>query len=109
MPRGPLQRHPGLTDHWQRPSETLQLSTVSDTRQLLDTIEGKYLAREKIKIVLNRVSRQNRLHVPDVERTLGHPVAAQIPNDGRTVPASINKGVPFILSHPGSPVGQCVR
>ena len=85
------------------------LTTVKDTRLLLDAIEGRYVPREKIRLVLNRVSRQNKLSVPDIERALGHPIAAQVPNDGRTVPHSINQGVPFVLSHPHSAVAQSLR
>ena len=85
------------------------LTTVKDTRLLLDAIEGRYVPREKIRIVLNRVSRQNKLCVPDIERALGHPLAAQVPNDGRIVPHSINQGVPFVLSHPHSAVAQSLR
>ena len=85
------------------------LTTVRDTRLLLEAIEGRYVPREKIQIVLNRVSRQNKLCVPDIERALGHPIAAQVPNDGRLVPHSINQGVPFVLSQPHSAVAQSLR
>ena len=47
--------------------------------------------------------------MPDIERALGHPIAAQIPNDGRIVPQSINQGVPFVLSQPHSAVAQSLR
>lgn len=85
------------------------LTTINDTRLLYDTLDGKYVAQEKIRVVLNRVSRQNRIVLADIEQALGHPIAAQIPNDGKIVPASVNQGVPFVLSKPDSAVGQSVR
>jgi pilus assembly protein CpaE len=85
------------------------LTTVNDTRQLLQTIQGKYVAREKISLVLNRVSKQNRLSVSDIESTLGYPVSAQIPNDGMVVPAAVNQGMPFIVSQPNTAVSQSIR
>jgi pilus assembly protein CpaE len=85
------------------------LTTLKNTRLLLEALEGRYVPRDKISVVLNRVSRRNRLSVLDVERALGRPVAAQIPNDGRIVPQSVNQGVPFVLSQPRSPVAQSVR
>lgn len=85
------------------------LTTVKDTRLLLEAIEGRYVPREKLWIVLNRVSRQNKLCVPDIEQALGHALAAQVPNDGRIVPHSINQGVPFMLSHPHSAISQSLR
>jgi pilus assembly protein CpaE len=84
------------------------LTTINDTRQLLTTIQGHYVAREKISVILNRVSRQNRLPLWDIEQTLGHSVAVQIPNDGVIVPASINQGIPFVLSAPNTQVAQSV-
>lgn len=85
------------------------ISTINDTRHLLNTIQGKYIAKEKIKLVLNRVSRQNRLQVSDIEQTLGYTVEAQIPNDGTLVPFAVNQGVPFVLSQPASAVSQSIR
>ena len=85
------------------------ITTVKDTRLLLEAIEGRYVPREKIRIVLNRVSRRNKLCVPDIEQALGHTTAAQVPNDGRLVPHSINQGVPFVLSHPHSAISQSLR
>ncbi|MGO8671591.1 MAG: CpaE family protein [Capsulimonadaceae bacterium] len=85
------------------------LTTINDTRQLLSTIQGKYVAREKISVVLNRVSRQNRLPLSEIEQTLGHPISAQIPNDGVVVPTSINQGVPFVVSQPNTAVAQSIR
>ncbi len=85
------------------------LTTVKDTRLLLEAIGGRYVPREKIWVVLNRVSRRNRLSVLEIERALGHPVTAQIPNDGRVVPQSVNQGTPFVLSQPRSAVAQSVR
>jgi pilus assembly protein CpaE len=76
---------------------------------LLNALQGKYIAKEKIKLVLNRVARQNRLQVADIEQTLGYPVEAQIPNDGILVPNSVNQGVPFVLTQPTSPISQSIR
>jgi pilus assembly protein CpaE len=84
------------------------LTTLADTRLWLDAMSGPSIAPDAIQIVLNRVSASNRLQIPDIERTLGRAVHCQIPNDGKLVPASVNAGVPFVLSHPGSKVAQSV-
>jgi pilus assembly protein CpaE len=84
------------------------VNTVSDAKKLFDVIEGKYVPKEKINLVLNRSSKYNRLLVEDVSRTLDHPIAAEIPNDSRLVHA-VNQGVPIVLSRPNSPVAQSIR
>lgn len=85
------------------------LTTASDTQKLLQTLRGGYVPPERLHVVLNRVSRENQLQVPDLEKALGQRVAGAIPNDGRLVPASINAGVPFVLTHPRSRITQAVR
>ncbi len=73
------------------------LTTLADTRLWLEAV-----ALDTVQIVLNRVSPSNKLQLPDVARTLGRTIDFTIPNDGRLVPASVNSGVPFVLSHPAS-------
>jgi pilus assembly protein CpaE len=85
------------------------LTTAGDTKKLLEAIRGSYVPPERIRVVLNRVSPENQLQVSEVEKALGQPVIAQVPNDGRIVPTSINQGVPFMLSHASSPVARAVR
>ncbi|HZP80555.1 MAG TPA: response regulator [Chthonomonadaceae bacterium] len=85
------------------------ITTIHDTKRLLETLEGKYTSREKIKVIVNRVARQNRMQLADIEEILGFPIEASIPNDGEVVPGSVNQGVPFVQSHPNSAIGQSVR
>ncbi len=73
------------------------LTTLADTRLWLEAVQT-----DTVQIVLNRVSPSNKLQMPDIARTLGRAIDFLIPNDGKLVPASVNSGVPFTLSHPGS-------
>ena len=84
------------------------LTTLADSRLWLDAMAGQHVAREAIQVLLNRVAPQNRLQIPDIERTLDCSAACLIPNDGKLVPHSVNTGVPFVLSHPTSRVAQSV-
>lgn len=85
------------------------LTTAGDTRKLLEAIKGKYVPPERIRVVLNRIARDNQLRVPDLEKAFGQAVVGLIPNDGRIVPSSVNQGVPFMMSHPSSPIGEAVQ
>ena len=84
------------------------LTTLADSRLWLNAVVGPHVAPEAIRVILNRVTARNRLQVPDIERTLGRTVGACIPNDGRLVPASVNAGLPVVLSHPHSRVSQAI-
>lgn len=73
------------------------LTTLADTRLWLEAVP-----LDTVQVVLNRISPSNKLQMPDIARTLGRTIDFCIPNDGRLVPASVNSGVPFVLSHPSS-------
>jgi len=85
------------------------LTTASDTKKLLDAVKGKHVPEERLHVLLNRVSKENQLQVKDIERAFGHPIGATIPNDGKLVPTSINRGVPFVITHPDAPIAQSVK
>lgn len=78
-------------------ADLFDLTTLANTRLWLEAVP-----LDTVHIVLNRVSASNKLQTADVTRTLGRAVESFIPNDGKIVPASVNSGVPFVLSHPGS-------
>lgn len=84
------------------------LTTLADTRHWLDALSGRDIAPDAVQIVLNRVCTANRLPLPDITRTLGRSAHCLVPNDGKLVPASVNAGVPFVLSHPKSKVAASV-
>ncbi len=84
------------------------LTTLADSRLWLEAMAGQHVAREAVQVILNRAAPRNRLQIPDIERALGCAAACLIPNDGKLVPASVNAGVPFVLSHPTSRVAQSV-
>jgi pilus assembly protein CpaE len=85
------------------------LTTASDTKKLLDAIKGKQVPEERLRVVLNRISKENELQAKDIERIFQHPIAALIPNDGKLVPTSINRGVPFVITHPESAISQSIK
>ena len=78
------------------------LPTLAASRRWLDALHGAHLRPENVRVVFNRVAPRSRLSVADGEQVLGLPAGAAIPNDGKLVPASVNAGIPFVLSHPGS-------
>lgn len=66
--------------------------------------------REKIQVVLNDVQPEAKsVSTSQAESILEATVAARVPNEGRLVPASINLGQPFVLTHPSAPVSQAIN
>jgi pilus assembly protein CpaE len=83
------------------------LTAVMDTRKLVDAIRGTYVADERIRIILNRVAKNNRLRLETVVDSLGKPFAL-LPNDD-VVPQSVNQGTPFVITHPNSAASQGLK
>ncbi len=73
------------------------LATLAATRLWLDAVP-----LNTVQVGLNRAAPSNKLQPADAARALGRPADWQIPNDGKIVPASVNSGIPFVLSHPSS-------
>ncbi len=83
------------------------LTAVMDTRKMREAIRGTYVPDERIKVILNRVNKNNRLRLETVIESLGQPFA-QIPNDEVAQQAG-NQGVPFITNAPNSAVSQSLK
>ena len=87
------------------------LTTAGDTKKLLDAIKGSYVPPERIRVVLNRVSRENQLRVPDLEKAFGQSVVGP---DSERRPDRADLGKPGHSVHdvaPGQPDrrGRCVN
>lgn len=57
-------------------------------------------------LVLNRDHPEGGIETKEVEASLKKNFSVSIPSDGKTVVSLINKGFPFVLASPGSPVAQ---
>jgi len=83
------------------------LNSVNDMRQFL-AVECRPAEHSRVKVVLNRVTRNNRIPLADIQGVLGHGIAAQIPNDAEIVQASIKERMPFVLSQPESAIAVTI-
>ncbi len=81
------------------------LTTAADTKKLYGALRDEHIAKENIKVVLNRVSKVNRLRTTDIEQMFDCGVLAHIPNDRRLVNA-VNQGVPLMMNDGDSPLGR---
>ena len=72
-------------------SDLLDLTQVMDTRKLAEAVRGTYVPDERIRLVLNRMGRHNRLRLETVVELLGPPFA-QVPYD-EVVPQAANTRV----------------
>jgi pilus assembly protein CpaE len=87
---------------------TLDIPALKNLKLTLETLDLLNYPRDRWRVVLNRADSKVGLQLAEVEKTLRVPIAVQIPSS-RSVPASVNRGVPIVLDEPNHPVSQAIR
>lgn len=88
---------------------TLDIPAVRSTQRALQIFDRLGYPRHKVKIVVNRWSKQIELDIKQVERFLGERVVGYIESDYNTAVNSINLGQPLVESDPASRISQEIR
>lgn len=83
---------------------TLDIPAIRSTQRALEIFDRLGYPRKKIRIVVNRWSKQIDLDLRQVEKFLGEPVIAFIPSDYQTAVTSINLGQPLVAAEPNSKI-----
>jgi pilus assembly protein CpaE len=87
---------------------TLEVTTINRLGQFFDVAERLGYPRTKIRLVCNRVESYYGIRPAQVEARLRTRFVAQIPEDNKLVVASVNRGVPFVLSQRSAPISASV-
>jgi pilus assembly protein CpaE len=88
---------------------TLDIPAIRSTQRALETFDRLGYPRKKVRIVVNRWSKQIDLDLQQVEKFLGEPVTGFIPSDYQTAVTSINLGQPLVHSDSSSKIAQEIR
>jgi len=86
----------------------MDIPNIKNVKIGLQTLRLLNTPMEKLRLILNRANSKVKLDIGGVERTLQVEAEALIPSDV-VVPQSVNKGVPFVHSHPKSGVAKSIR
>jgi pilus assembly protein CpaE len=82
------------------------LSTIRATRYALRVFRSLGYDQDKVRIILNRVSKRDSITPGQFAETLEYPVSFEIPGDYRAVIESINAGEPLLSKKPKSEVAK---
>ncbi len=75
------------------------IASVRNAHRLVDRFEQLGAGRDKLRILLNRMSEQNQIGPKQIESTLGHSLHMMFPSDYGVVSAAMNSGVPLTLTN----------
>ncbi|HEY0101480.1 MAG TPA: AAA family ATPase [Pyrinomonadaceae bacterium] len=88
---------------------TLDIPAIRSTQRALALFDRLGYPRHKVRIVVNRWSKQIDLDLRQVERFLGERVTGYVQSDYNTAVNSINLGEPLVKSNPTSRIAQEIR
>ncbi|WP_378951318.1 CpaE family protein [Pelosinus sp. sgz500959] len=87
---------------------SLDLPSIKNVKLCLEIMESLNYSSERIKVVLNRENSEGGIQTHEVEENLHYEFIATLPSDGKTVLGSVNRGIPFVMSHPETLIAQKV-
>lgn len=87
---------------------TPDIPAIKDARLLFDLLHVLEFPTENVAFVINKMDRKGGISSEAISENLRRPVEAEIPLDERTVNASINRGVPLLLSDRSTPQARAL-
>ncbi len=86
----------------------LEITTIKNVRLFLEVADQLDYERSKLRLVINRSDASQGIRIGDVEASIRRTVDGTIVSDGRLAVLAVNRGVPFVISHPESPLSRDV-
>jgi len=75
------------------------VASIRNAHRLVDRFEQLGAGKDRLRILLNRMSEQHQIGPKQIETTLGHSLHMTFPSDYGVVSAAMNSGVPLTLSN----------
>jgi pilus assembly protein CpaE len=73
----------------------VNLPFIREGKRLLSVLRSLDYPQSKIKVIVNRNEKGGDITLSDLEKTIGMPVCATVPNSYRAVTQSVNQGLPI--------------
>jgi pilus assembly protein CpaE len=86
----------------------LDFASLCNGRRTLDYLEQLGIARDRLRVVVNRYGQPKEIPAAKAEEALGCKIAHYVPDDPKTVNRAHNNGVPAVLESPRAPVSRSV-
>jgi pilus assembly protein CpaE len=87
---------------------TPDIPSIKNAKLFFEVTEALEYPLDKTILILNKADRNANIRAEDIQTSIKHPVAAQVPLDERTATTAANQGVPFMISAHSTPLAQAV-
>src|SRR5437870_10084185 len=88
---------------------SLSIPAIKNTKLALKIFDSLSISPDRVVLLLNKSDAHSEFNKESVEANLRFPIAGQIPNDPKLVINSINRGNPFVTTHPESETSRRIR
>ena len=88
---------------------TLDIPSIRSAQRSLEIFDRLGYTRRKLKVVVNRFSKQIDLDLRQVEKFLGQNITGFVTSDYQTTVNSINLGQPLVLSSPATKISMEIK
>jgi len=88
---------------------TLDIPAIRSAQRALQIFDRVGCSRKKVRVVVNRWSKQADVDLREVEKLFGEPVFGSLPSDYQTVVNSINLGTPLVLSNSRTKIAREIK
>jgi pilus assembly protein CpaE len=88
---------------------SLSIPAIKDTQLALKIFDSLLISPDRVLLLLNKSDAHSEFNKESVAANLRFPITAEIPNDPKLVINSINRGNPFVTTHPESEISQRIR
>jgi pilus assembly protein CpaE len=88
---------------------SLSIPAIKNTKLALKIFDSLSISPDRVVLLLNKSDAHSEFNKESVEANLRFPIAGQIPNDAKLVINSINRGNPFVTTHPEAEISQRIR
>jgi pilus assembly protein CpaE len=85
------------------------VASIRNAHRLVDRFEQLGAGKDRLRILLNRMSDQHQIGPKQIETTLGHSLHMTFPSDYSVVSAAMNSGVPLTLTNHSALAAQFDR
>ena len=75
------------------------IASVRNAHRIVDRFEQLGAGKDRVRVLLNRMSDQNQIGPKQIESTLGHSLHMMFPSDYSVVSAAMNSGVPLTMTN----------
>jgi len=84
------------------------IPSIRATRKSLDVFKGLGYGKDKVKIVVNRTSKKDKINISEIEKNLEYPVFWSIPNNYKAAIRAIDSGIPLIARKHMPNIGKSI-